>query len=159
MNAWSNTIGQVLIATGSSRLKANAAALAILPRRNSKRAYLYSRDNMLERSSTVKSGTHRLQRYYLEAQRAAAALEAISLRRFDERRFARALPPFKPPRCPRATAAGLRNLTGFFSVRLRPGIALAGRASRLARFDRARALPFGRDPSLTRVVRLKLHDP
>lgn len=41
-----------------------------------------------------------------------AACCAIALRRFEERDFALALPPFKPPNRPKATAAGF--LVGLF---------------------------------------------
>ena len=58
---------------------------------------------------------------YLEgflAHRLSAALRAISRRRFSDREFALALPPFKPPNQPRATVveffSGLaRNLTKY----------------------------------------------
>lgn len=51
---------------------------------------------------------------FLLAHRACAAFFAISFRLFGESFSALALPPCKPPKRPRATAAGFFSLSGSF---------------------------------------------
>lgn len=74
-------------------------------------------------------GAHRGHGY---RQRALAAFFAISLRRAGESASARALPPLRPPRRPRLTAAGSFSRSGF-----------SGAASPVTRFRIENAVSFG----------------